>query len=416
ALGGLLSVGFLSEVGTTQQDSLVSLFPLISLLIILSSINSIKANQRTAIVAIIFAGILAGLGCGLKLVIAVYALALCLSFFVLPVSWFNRFKFSVIFSIAVLFGLLVSGGYWMYNIWSQFGNPIFPQFNHIFHGELANPEPILDIRFLPRSLFEKIFYPVIFTANPSRVNELGYKQISWLVLYIAVIFFLANRLVHSFRHTSVYRTLVPEAKFLIAFLCFGYLLWLNIFGIYRYLVPLELLIPLILFVVITTLFESNWARVSAILLIGSITIINLRGVLDYGHSAWTDQVYRADARELKKPGPAAVILAGQPLAWIIPALDIRVPFIQVAPNFPVSEAYWLLARTMLYSRSGKIYIVRELDNPSIVKRTDSGLDNIGLAVDSNTCKVMNAYLGTTKFQYSYCELKKGKSENENFGS
>ncbi len=40
ALAGVLTVGFLAEVGTTMQDSLVALFPLLSLWMILSCLDA----------------------------------------------------------------------------------------------------------------------------------------------------------------------------------------------------------------------------------------------------------------------------------------------------------------------------------------------------------------------------------------
>ena len=46
ALAGVLTVGFLAGVGLTMQDSLVALFPLLSLWIILSSIGSLNAVRQ----------------------------------------------------------------------------------------------------------------------------------------------------------------------------------------------------------------------------------------------------------------------------------------------------------------------------------------------------------------------------------
>jgi len=46
------------------------------------------------------------------------------------------------------------------------------------------------------------------------------------------------------------------------------------------------------------------------------------------------------------PEPAVVYLAGQAIAWIVPAMDIQTPFIQIAPNFFVPEAYWQRAKML----------------------------------------------------------------------
>jgi hypothetical protein len=406
ALGGVLSVGFLSEVGTTMNDSLVSVIILLSLWLIISSIDTLKENQRPFILLIMCSGILAGIGCALKLTTAIYTLAMCLAFLALPVRWDRKIKISFLFGVSVLLGLLAAGGYWMFKMWNLFGNPIFPQYNDVFHGALAKFESVRDLRFLPKTIFDKIFYPVLFTVNPLRVAELRYEQVSWLFAYVAALALLASRFVKIFRKDSDQSSLNPAENFLLAFFCISYFLWLNIFGIYRYLILVELLIPLLLFVAVNYFFRTRLACWGALLFIVALTVVNSRGVPDWGHSAWAEKVYRVESNTLSmKPGPAAVYLVGQPLAWIVPALDINAPVINLKPNMPVSEAYWQRAKTLVRGRSGKSFLVLESDAPDVLKRAKTGLANLGLGLDENTCSRMVAYLGAEKFEYRYCEVR-----------
>ena len=64
ALAGLLSVGFLSEVGTTLNDSLIAVFPLASLWLAFSAIGQADGEFRKAVAPIVMSGVLIGLGCG----------------------------------------------------------------------------------------------------------------------------------------------------------------------------------------------------------------------------------------------------------------------------------------------------------------------------------------------------------------
>lgn len=412
ALAGVLTVGFLAELGSTMQDSLVALFPLLSLWMIISSIGSLDAaNQRPVWALLTGAGVIAGVGVGLKLVTAIYALPLCLSLLILPVPLSRRFKFSFVFGLAVLTGLFVTGGYWLYETWRVFGNPLFPQFNNYFQGEMAAFEETRDLRFLPRTLFDKIFYPVIFTFDPQRAAELKYQQFSWLLAYAAVIGLLVDRLIRSFRKGAERIQWSPEARFLLTFFCVSYLLWLNIFGIYRYLVVIELLIPLLLFVIITSIARNRFAPLAALVFIGLLTAVNLDGRPDWGHTNWADTVYRMEAKDLvADPEPAAVYLAGQPLAWLVPALDIQTPFIQIVPNMSVSEAYWQRAKILAAGRSGKSFVIYESDDPVILHRAQVALEKLDLSVDDNSCSHINAYLGTAKSEYRLCEL--GNTESK----
>ena len=411
ALAGVLTVGFLAEVGTTMHDSLVALFPLLSLWLIMSSIGSLgAARQRPVWIMIIAAGVIAGIGIGLKLVSAIYALPLCLSLLILPVSLFKRFNLSFIFGLSVLAGLFVTGGYWLYEVWRLFGNPLFPQFNNYFQGELAPFEEIRDIRFLPRTLFDKVFYPVIFTFDPQRVAELKYQQFSWLVSYIAILGFFLNAIIRAFRKTSGRRHWSPEAAYLLTFFCISYILWLNIFGIYRYLIVIELLIPLLLFVIFNYFFKFRYRSIAALALLGLLTTVNLRGVPDWGHAEWSDTVYSVEAPEITEiPEPAAIYFAGQPLAWLVPALGLKTPFIQVVPNMSVSEVYWQRAKILTADRSGKRFVIYESDDPVILHRSQEALARLDLSVDDKSCGLIYASLGKARSEYRFCELRNTES-------
>lgn len=408
ALAGVLCIGFLAEVGTTMHDSLVALLPLLSLWMILSSIGSMTGGDRRRGSAMITgAGVVAGIGIGLKLVTAIYALPLCLSMLLLPLSWTERFKLAFLFGFSVLAALLVTGGYWLYEIWRLFGNPLFPQFNNIFHGELAAFDATRDLRFLPRTVLDKIFYPVIFTLDPQRAVELRYEQYSWLFAYIAVLGLFAERLIRFFRKATVTVRWNPEAEFLLAFFCISYLLWLYIFGIYRYLVVIELLIPLLLFVIVTRAFRHRLTAPAALVFLFVLTFVNLRDIPDWGHAGWAERVYRIEANTLASaPEPVAVYLAGQPLAWIVPALDIHSPFIQVVPNMGVSDAYWQRAKIMTSGRTGKLYIVYASDDAVIAERAHAALVKLGLSVADDNCGHINAFIGDAGFEYRFCELER----------
>lgn len=407
ALAGVLSVGFLAEVGTTMHDSLVALFPLLSLWMILSAIDALDSpKQRPVWALIIGAGIVAGVGIGLKLVSAIYALPLCLAFLILPVAFLKRFKLSFVFGLSVLAGLLLMGGYWLYEVWSLFGNPLFPQFNNYFQGELASFHESRDVRFLPKTLLDKVLYPVLLTLDPQSGSELKYQQYSWLIAYAAVLGLLTYRLICYFRKRVAHRPWSPEAVYLLTFFCISYLLWLNIFGIYRYLGVIEFLIPLLLFVIITHTFRTRFAAPVALVLLGLLTTVNLRGAPDWWHTEWADTVYDIETGGLAlDPEPSAIYLAGQPLAWIIPAMDIRTPFIQIVPNFGVSEAYWQRAKILTTGRTGKRYVIYESDDPTNWQRSSDALLKLGLSVDDKHCGRIGAFLGKARFDYRFCELK-----------
>lgn len=371
----------------------------------MSAIGCIDSDQRRSTALISMSGALIGVACGLKLVFAIYALALFLGLLLVPFRWNARFKLAFLFGVCAFAGLLLTGGYWSYKMWVEFGNPLFPQFNTIFHGELSSFETIGDIRFLPKNLYEKLFYPAIFTNDPLRVGEFHYRQVSWIFGYVAL---LALGSAGLFRPNRVEpdRKLSPQVVLLVSYFGIGYFLWLNIFGIYRYLIPIEVLIPLLLFISIDHFFKLNVPRWGAVVFLSLITLSNLKGAPDWGRSNWADKLYRVESSVLTaSPVPAAVYLVGQPLGWIIPALEINTPFIQLAPNMSITDAYWKKAKDLVEGRSGKQFMIFESTSPDLASRASIGLAKLGLAQDETACHRLVGYLGTARYEYRFCEVK-----------
>jgi hypothetical protein len=143
------------------------------------------------------------------------------------------------------------------------------------------------------------------------------------------------------------------------------------------------------------------------LFIVAMTVFNLRGVPDWGHSAWAEKICRVESNMLTMdPKPAAVYLVGGPLAWLVPALDINAPVIGLATAIPVSKAYWLRAKELVAGRDGKSFIILDSDTPDVLNQAKHGLANLGLGIKDNSCNRMVAYLGTAKSEYKYCEVRK----------
>jgi hypothetical protein len=405
ALLGMLSIWFFSEVSWTAQDSLLTVFPLLSLLLILSTIETVTSKPEKAEWLKIFAaGFVAGLACGFKLIFAPYALAFCLAFFVLPMRWLVRLKLAVFFGLAVLLGLLISTGYWFYQVWDYSGNPLFPQFNDLFHSDLTSmTDPIRDTRFFPRSLSEKLFYPIFFTAGPWRIDT-GLRQFGWILIYGALLLLLAKKLLDWCAKKKPANGLKPNALFLVSFFCITYFLWQIIFSIWRYLIAIEVLIPIVFTVLMSSIFfPKNTSRISCLIL-ALVMVINFLG---YKQTIvpWAKPYFQVNMPELTNPEPKAVFLAMQPLAWIIPILNTNATYIQLNPNFPVSNAYWLRAKNILANRNGKTYLVYEAaEAESQIQSSKKALKNINLAVNMESCKSIDAFISSKNFKYGYCEL------------
>jgi len=399
---GIFSVGFLSEVGTVYWDSLVSLFPLISLLIIVKFMDSLVSGRGRALFTVVLAGMMAGIGGGLKLIAIPYAFSLFLSFFIISMPWKRKLIIAALFGGGALFGFLSIDGLWLWNVWHLTGNPIFPRMNQIFHGELAPFTSILDARFFPRNIIEGIFYPVVFTLNPFRVGEEAFRQISWLSVYLFSLVFLLSKAFQFFgmKKKSLMRS---EIKYLLFFFWISFFLWMNIFGVYRYLIAIEILIPLILFVLLLNMLEVSFLTPAiVVVMIEFFTLFNINGIPDWGHSNWGAKVYRMENTWVQKEKIDLVLLMDKPLAWVVPALDIQAPFAQVVPGFSVNASYANRVKSMISKvRQGKILVIFQPWVISLDKVNDV-LKAYNLVLTMNNCFVKKVYLGTEPFYFVFC--------------
>ena len=84
---------------------------------------------RTAVMV----GLLAGLAISFKLSHGPLAVLLPLIFVFRDDPWRARLKWVVLCAIAVALGFVVTYGYWGYQLWLQFGNPVYPFYDGVFH-------------------------------------------------------------------------------------------------------------------------------------------------------------------------------------------------------------------------------------------------------------------------------------------
>ncbi|WP_175023255.1 glycosyltransferase 87 family protein [Rugamonas rivuli] len=365
ALAGTLGAGFLSELGNSMGDNMIALFVLASLYLVLRHWPRWRALDRGAVGWLALSGLVMGLGTGLKLTNATFALALCMALLTMGGSWWQRLRLSLVYGVAVLAGLAATAGHWFLRMWQTFGNPLFPQMNDLFRSPLALPVGVADTAHLPHGLAEALLWPFIFTLDGHRVSELVMRQLIWPVVYLLFIA-LALRLVAGRLRSAPAPASAPASaadadgrtRFVLVFFALGYVGWLKLFGIYRYLVPLELLAPLAVWLLLQRLCKPALARRAGawVLTLCAIVVFPFS---TWGHSGWTANGFSADDPGLPDPAHSLVYTAhgDPPMGWMATLLPPQVPVVALAGGFPESPAYLERIRAIAASRSGTHYVM-----------------------------------------------------------
>ncbi len=358
ALAGCLTANFLASIGNTMGDNATALFVLGSLLLLLRHWDRLRGRTRDTVIVAMTAGVLAGMGAGLKLTNAVYAAALGAALLGVPGEWPQRLRLALVFGIGGVAGIALTAGHWMLAMWHAFGNPLFPQFGNLFPHPLAASVGVADASWGPRNALEALLWPFIFSIDPLRVGQLVLHQVIWPIVYVLGWWWLAARIVGGGSRGAT--ALAPRVRFLLLFGAGGYLLWALLFGISRYLVPLELLAPLIVFVLLRQLFPYSTARRAAVWLIAPATaVVLLGGVRTWGHEAWSDPAFRAELPSIAEPArtTALVLIADTPWAWLATLFPRDVAFVGIGGEILDTPAYAERARQIVAARGGLAYAI-----------------------------------------------------------
>ncbi len=359
---GMLGSGTLSEIGTTFQDNMVSLFVLAALAgLVLSYRQLVESPLKQALRIAAGMGLVCGLGAGLKQTAVIYALGICFALLLVTTDWRRRFLLAYVFGLGVIAGMAATGGFWMWTLWRDYGNPLFPYYNHIFKSPWALEADYLNREFLPKSFWEALIYPFIFATDPFRVGEIPFRGLRIPLLYaLAIVAVLAWPLRALWAGPGTLRLCDRyPAIFVIAAAAVAYLAWLKMFGVYRYLVPLEMLTPLLILLLVDRLALPRWAHGA---LLGGImaAILATSQPGNWGRANWADDYFGVKAPAISDPKNAMVVMTGtEPLGYAIPFFPPEVPFIRIEGWFTGPGAkesrYDLEMRRRVATHVGPLY-------------------------------------------------------------
>lgn len=408
AAAGCAGPGFLSGLGNTMGDNLTALFVLGALLLVLPGPSRalLRAPSLASLPAplfvpatgqILLAGLVMGAGTGLKPTNAVYALALCAALLALEGSATRRLRAAFLFGVAVLAGIALSAGHWYWTMWREFGNPLFPQFNDVFGSALAPPIGVGDTGWRPRTLLEKLAWPFLFTLDPRRVCELPLRHLAWPVLYTAGIALLVALAAGRRRLAAIPR----EVRLLMIFGAIAYLLWMNLFSIYRYLAPLELLAPLLCWLVLDALLPGR--RVLAAWCVG-LCACSFVTVGNWGHAIGVKPL-SVEVPVLPAPARSIVYVVEAPAGWLVPFFPPEVAFVSLGAGFPESPAWLQRAAAIRASRPGPAYVMlpARRGEPGL-ERAAATLQRYGLAL-AGDCRPYRLSAGRTVLSYQFCGVR-----------
>lgn len=304
---GVTGAAGLSEVGTSFVDGWIAAFVVGGLLALV--------RGRPGL-----AGLVLGLGCGLKPTLAVYALAVGSAPLGAPGSWADRARTGWAYAVGLLFGFLVAAGPWAVAVGREFGNPFFPFMNHLFGSPDFPSVELLDRRFVPQGLADVLQAPFRWAAGHLVSSEVPLREPRYLAVLLLAAATLVARAVGKPASPDPPPAAAPARMLGWAFAAGSILHFLK-WGYLRYMIPSELLAGPLLVVLAQGLLPAGLPPVPA--LAGLALALGLAT----GPGNWGRVPFRADYFEVRAPpsllsgAPLLVLVPGnEPVSFVLPSL------------------------------------------------------------------------------------------------
>jgi hypothetical protein len=402
ACAGVCGAGFLSELGNTMGDNVGALFVLASLCLVLRGWEQLRAGSGRAVATLLLTGFVMGLGTGLKLTNTTYALALCVALLAVPPSIGRGIAAAFMAGCGVIAGVASTAGPWWLRMWHTFDNPLFPQFNNVFKSPLAPQMGVIDDSHLPHGAVEALLWPFVFTRDFTRVSELVFSQAILPALYALALVFVCRWLFEKISGAAPASRLSARARFLLLFGLVAYLAWMKLFSIYRYLIPLEMLAPLMVWILVRRLAAPALAgRVGSwIVALATLAVFPFD---TWGHAGWGAKSFSAQLPPIARPAATLVFTThgDPPMGWLATFFPRDVRVISIGAGFPETPAYVDRIQTVIASRPGPHYAMLAAsrnDKESSLRRKLAIAHALGMTATPARCARLDGLLQRVRFQ------------------
>lgn len=316
---GITAPMAVSLIGTTMNDWYVAAFVLGALWI---AVRTPAPTMATIAVA----GLLVGLGAGLKLTGSIYAVGLVVALLVTGHgTWQTGLRRAALAAASVAVGIAVTAGPWMVLMAERFGNPFFPYYNDVFRSPWADPVSFSATRFGPQSWLEWLGFPfVMLWKVEGFVAEPAFRDARPALLYLLAIVALL------WRRPAAGVGSDPRWRFLVAFFTASLAAWAVVYRIFRYLVPLELLAGAFVALFVVRLVPSR--RVGLALASAFVLVI-----VTSTYPTWWRQRFEDRFLTVQLPPVDAdalvLLVTPEPMSYVLPSFPADARFAGLVSSF-----------------------------------------------------------------------------------
>ena len=403
ALLSLFGALTLTEFGSTYYDNVMSVLVFTSLTILILKREILRAGPplRAGLIAGI-AGFITGMAMGLKLPELFFCIGFAAALVAFGGGWRQQAARLIGGGVGGMLGFSLFAVWWMLKMKELTGNPLFPYFNDYWHSSLALATAYRDLRFVPTHFWREVFFPVLFSVDWHVADDLGFQDFRVCIAYFLVI---AAFVLWAVRRQSRDPLVAPAIALpLFAFSAASYLVWLKVFAIYRYILALEMLSPLLIVAAVGMFPAGRRARYLTLAAIAFAILVTAR--TDFLERAPLGDPYiQAALPPIARPAQSMVVMTGDaPMGFIASQLPAQIPVLRidgwmVQPRDGTEITRRMRARVAGHLKAGgDLYLIADAAD---MTRARDALSDYNLAIAWTECQQFDTNLVGT---YQWCPL------------
>jgi hypothetical protein len=401
ALAGLFGSTALSMIGNTSYDTVLSVPVLGGLAVVIIKRDALCAAAAPAAAAAAAAGLLIGAATGLKLVEGFYAAGLALVLLLLPGRPAVRVARLLAGGAGGIAAVLLCAGFWFLALDRATGNPLFPFYNSVFRSPLIDPTYFGSTNFVPVGFWPTLSFPFRFLLDYRIADDAPFRDLRIPLLYALLP--IASLWLVVAPPRSAPLAAPPAMRILFVFAAGSYAAWLAAFAVYRYLVGLEMLAPLLLVSVFDCVPLARRVRLAAVAMLLLLTTLFAR--YGFGHRvAMGDPYVQVSGLSFPDQGGTMLLMTGnEPMAYLIPSLPAAIPALRIDGWLaqPADDSGLTASmRTRVAAHRGDLFLLAAPSEQVAAERATSAY---GLEILTAQCREIRSNMGGP---YQLCPLRR----------
>jgi hypothetical protein len=379
---------FILELGTSLNEISTSVPVLAGWYLLVREF----ATQRRRWIA--FAGILLGIAAALKLSNLIFTVTALPLLLMAPASWKVRLQSVLVFAAGGLSGSLLGGGWWAWQLWEAFGNPLFPLFNQYFQSRDFVTTPIQHQRFMPQDWLDAVLRPFMMALPKRGVHvETEAPDLRYAALLLLLCLFGLKMALRRWRESD------PVAPFqggralsaLTLSLVLAWAAWLASSGNSRYFLSMACLSGLVLASLLVRFSVGRRFPVYSIVALLALQAgtVGSSAAHRWDPAGWGKTWFEIDVPAPLRAQPNLYLHVGTlPASFLLPWLPTGSGMINLGGQYPLVENAKI--RALLDKHQGQVRVMRRAKTDALPRAAEFNyaLIPLGLEADLDSCETI----------------------------